>query len=472
MLLFPNLQENGNEPQYLQLYKHIKEEILSSKLAADTHLPSVRKLAEFLMVSTTVVETAYSQLVSEGLIESKPRKGFFVQNALEQPPIESIQEKNNSRNSSINKERFSYDFHMSQNDFSQFPYSLWGKLYQEALNYESENNLFFGNPQGELGLRTALAAYLKQIRGVECSPEQIVIGADQFWLMSILSLILKPQHQHLAAENASYVLIPSTFKQNGYIVTKIPMTDEGIDVPLLYNTKATIVAVSPSHSFPIGVFMSMDKRYELLRWAEKVNGLIIEDDYDGEFYYGKPFPAIQGMHPNSPVIYLGGFSQAVAPALCVSYMVLPKILLPRYYEVQNEILIEQPSSKLHQRALQLLIERGHLERHLRKMRTLYRRKHDLIVKSVEKYFNEYGTVSGTNGGFHIILEITSSTTEKDLLLKAGNKGIRVASAAYSREEKTNKRKKFILGFAGIQEDLIEEGIERLFLAWNKDLLLD
>ncbi|MFD2446492.1 PLP-dependent aminotransferase family protein [Bacillus sp. CGMCC 1.16607] len=462
MLLFPNLQEDIGIPQYIQLYDYIKKEIYSGTLVISTKLPSVRKLSEFLAVSTTVVEMAYNQLVLEGFIESKPRSGYFVQDFTDLQSKSVVMEESRGRNSTNKGSTFTYDFHLSLNDFSQFPYSIWKSLYQEALNSDHENNLFFGDPQGEMGLRTAISKYLQQVRGVVCTPEQIIIGAEQFLLLSILSLMLKPVYSKIAVEETSYTLLPSTFEQMGFYLSYLPMENDGVSIDGMYGSEVKIMAVSPSHSFPVGVYMSMDKRFEILRWAEKVNGMIIEDDYDGEFYYGKPYPAIQGLKVDSPVIYLGGFSQVMAPALCISYMVLPQSLMPRFLEVKNKIYFEQSSSKLHQRALELFIDRGFMERHLRKMRTLYRKKHDLLIESIKKYFGDTCKVKGLYGGFHLILQIDHVKTVEELVLIAQQEGIRVAKAFHNKDV---EKKEFILGFGGIPEEKIDEGIKKLNHVW-------
>lgn len=469
MLISPKLQANSEIPLYIQLYEFLKNEIRTGKLKEDTRLPSVRKLADFLSVSRTIVEMAYDELGSEGLIESVPRKGFYVRSLLELNMDELSVERPTSRNFIQKEETFIYDFHLSQNDFNYFPFSTWKNLYYEALTHTEENNLFYGDPQGEYGLREEISKYLYQVRGVICNPGQVVIGADQFWLNSLLSLLVKASYSHIAIEKPSYVLLPSIFQNMGFAVTPVIMDEEGICLEELFNSPARVVAVNPSHSFPMGTLMSFDRRKEILNWAIQNDGLIIEDDYDGEFrYHGSPLPAIQGLVPDAPVIYIGGFSQVLSPAVCVNYMILPEKLLPAFNDLKSNMLFEQSSSKLHQRTLQLFIERGYLHRHLSKMRTIYRKKHDLLVDAIKSFFRERCKIKGQNAGFHIMLEFQSEKSSKELILLAKKAGIRVSSAVYNKEPINPNFHSFILGFAGIPEDRITEGIKLLSEVWKVD----
>jgi GntR family transcriptional regulator/MocR family aminotransferase len=467
MSLISSGTNSDNIPIYIQIYHYFKDEMIRGALSEGVKMPSIRKLAEHLNISTTPVEMAYDQLVSEGFIISRPKSGYYVQKIIEvlqshKDLIKFKKERVLPRNL-----KFTYDFHISKNDFNFFPFNIWKRLYCECLNIDKKELLFYGDPQGEEGLRREIARYLRKYRGVECRPEQMIIGAEQHQLVTILNLILKSYGNKLAVEEPSYPLIHQTFQQGGYELCPIDLEEDGISMEKLYQSDAKIVCVSPSHQFPKGMLMPITKRLELLNWAKEVGGYIIEDDYDGEFrYHGRPIPALQGIIPNNHVIYLGGFSQILAPAICINYMVLPKALISIYKDIKFNILFEQASSRLHQKTMEFFIERGYLERHVRKMRLLYRQKHDRAVAALKRYFGEKMTILGMNAGFHLFLEIEHTKSEEELRLMAEKFEIRIATANYTwLLKKENRKREFILGFSGIEEDKIEEGIKLLSKVW-------
>ncbi|TKI58848.1 PLP-dependent aminotransferase family protein [Brevibacillus antibioticus] len=472
MLLTPNWQENDNEPQYVQLYAYLKKEIVAGRLAVSSKLPSVRKLADLLGLSTTPVEMAYQQLLSEGFIQSKPRSGYYVEK-LPDPEVKpgagaSIQ---TIQRPMLRDEReYVYDFHLSRNDFSLFPTMIWRRLYNETLHIEQQENLFYGDPQGEAGLRKQIADYLHRYRGVACSPNQVVIGAGQFGLLSLICLMVKPQFHRIGVENPGYLLFANTFRQHGYDVLPISLTEDGISVSELYESGVSLAAVSSAHQYPRGMIMPISKRLQLLEWAKSVGGYIIEDDYDGEFrYHGRPIPSMQGLLPHANVIYMGSFAQVLAPAVGIWYMVLPESLLDTYYNLLRETLLEPSSSRLHQRTMEAFMEKGYFEKHVRKMRKLYRKKHDALLLAVHKHFGERATVIGADAGFHVLLRVNSERSEEELKKLAIQAGVRASSASFTWLVPPNPLpKEFFLGFAGIPLEKIDPGIEALRQAWFGD----
>ncbi|WP_429841316.1 PLP-dependent aminotransferase family protein [Brevibacillus sp. FIR094] len=472
MLLTPNWQENDNEPQYVQLYAYLKKEIVAGRLAVGSKLPSVRKLADLLGLSTTPVEMAYQQLLAEGFIQSKPRSGYYVEK-LPDPEVKpgaGASTQTIQRPMVRDEREYVYDFHLSRNDFSLFPTMIWRRLYNETLHIEQHENLFYGDPQGEAGLRKQIADYLHRYRGVACSPNQVVIGADQFGLLSLICLMVKPQFQRIGVENPGYLLFANTFRQHGYDVVPISLTEDGISVSELYESGVGLTAVSSAHQYPRGMIMPISKRLQLLEWAKNVGGYIIEDDYDGEFrYHGRPIPSMQGLLPDANVIYMGSFAQVLAPAIGIWYMVLPESLLDTYYDLLRETLMEPSSSRLHQRTMEAFMEKGYFEKHVRKMRKLYRKKHDALLLAVQKHFGERATVIGADAGFHVLLRVNSERGEEELKKLAIQAGVRASSASFTWLVPPNPLpKEFFLGFGGIPLEKIEPGIEALSQAWFGD----
>ncbi|USG64963.1 PLP-dependent aminotransferase family protein [Brevibacillus ruminantium] len=472
MLYTPQIDYSSREPHYLQIYEQIKQQIISGTFSEQVKLPSIRKLADSLGLSTTPVETAYQQLLAEGFIASKPKSGYYVQSLAETDggnhgdpatrdlTVARLEHRDNAT--------YPYDFHLSKNDFSLFPFSLWRRLFHRVLCYEQRHRLFYGDPQGEPGLRQELASYLRQLRGVVCSPEQIVIGADQYGLLSLLTQLLRGRVTRVGTENPGYPMMASTFRRNGYEVVPISLEADGLSIEQVEKSDVQLVCVTPSHQYPCGMIMPIAKRLRLLDWAMRTDSYIIEDDYDGEFrYHGRPVPSLQGLKPDANVIYMGGFSQVLAPAFCVYYMVLPESLLESYDLLLRDLLLEQPSSPLHQHTLQLFMQEGHFERHVRRMRNTYRKKHDAVVLAVQKHMGEKAELIGENAGFHLVLRVKHPQGECELTRRAKQAGIKLSSMAYTwmtpRDEKAQAE--FILGFAGIDLDKIEPGIKKLAEVW-------
>jgi GntR family transcriptional regulator / MocR family aminotransferase len=475
MLLIPKFDSANQAYYYDRLYKHIKTEILSGRIGEGTRLPSIRKLADFLSVSTTPVETAYQQLLAEGFLESRPRKGYFVQSLSHAAAVPST--RNESLDITIHpedlpkgKSAYTYDFHISRNDFTHFPMRIWRKLLNHILLSEQNDLLYYGDAQGERGLRSELANYLHQFRGIDCSPEQIIIGSEQHWLISLVCMMLKGKISKIGAENPGYRLIPETFKVHGFEVEPIPVRREGVCAEDLYNSGVRLVSITPSHQFPRGITLSVSKRLQLLDWAKKTNGYIIEDDYDGEFCYrNKPIPALQGLDPEANVIYLGGFSQALTPDICIHYLVLPKSLLSNYQQLRSRLYFEQSSSRIYQRTLQLFIQQGHYERHIRKMRGLYQKKHDALVQSIERHMGKHAEVVGRNAGFYILLRVYSPKSEGALLQLAEEAEVGIASASFTwltPRRECDQPGEFLIGFAGIDLERIDDGIKLLADVWG------
>ncbi|RUT40493.1 PLP-dependent aminotransferase family protein [Paenibacillus anaericanus] len=455
-----------------EIYEKIKQDIISGKLREQTRLASIRKHAEFLAVSTTPVEMAYRQLIAEGFIESRPRSGFFVVKLSDMYRNLDMTQVVQGPDSSLptlqaQKPEYIYDFHMSKIDFTYFPVQEWKRLLNQVFNPESVDILFYGDPQGEPGLRKEITNYLYQFRGVNCKTDNIVIGAEQHLLIHILGQILKDHSDCLAVENPAYPLVYNTFQTTGYQIYPMPMDAGGLDPTALKASHARIVSISPSHQFPVGTVMPVSRRLELLEWAKEVDGFIIEDDYGGEFrYQDKPVPSLQGLLPNDNVIYLGGFSQVLAPDICIHYMVLPDKLVPLYHQYRRKVMMEGSSSRIHQNTLELFMKNGSFERHIRRMRNVYRKKNRELLTAIQQHFNNKAIVIGASAGLHVILQIHSHWSEEDLTAIARKEGIRVSPATGFYLDETPGQKQFIVGFGGIKLNCINEGIGLLHHIWT------
>ena len=360
---------------YEQIYEHIRKEIKEGKLLQGERLPSTRLLAENLQVARSTVELAYEQLLSEGYIESQPYRGYFVSKVEELFRLEGKKEKDIGKTTL--KEAFStdvdyiYDFSPTQIDMSRFPFSVWRKLHKNVLSDGNEKLYAQGNARGDYGLRENIARYLHASRGVNCTPEQIIVGAGNDYLLMLLEKILGPQIP-IAMENPTYKRAYQIFQSFGYPITTVDMDENGMRVEELRKIDVRLVYVMPSHQYPTGVVMPIGRRGELLKWAnEQADRYLIEDDYDSEFRYkGKPIPSLQASDKNDRVIYIGTFSKSIAPAIRVSYMVLPMKLVETYE--RKCAFYSTTVSRIEQKILDEFIREGYFERHLNKMRQLDR----------------------------------------------------------------------------------------------------
>lgn len=455
-----SLDGTSSVPLYEQIYKYIKSDIQNGGLPFQRRLPSTRKLAKYLQVSRTTVDLAYEQLVSEGYIEAIPCRGYFVCNleGLYRLKTKQPQKETPARQE---QERYLYDFSPYGVDLHSFPQNAWRKLSKEVL-LEEERSLFqLGDPQGELQLRCSIAAYLHQARAVEADPEQIVVGAGNDFLLLLLCSLFGTG-QTIAMESPTYKKAYDLFRNLSNQVRIVEMDESGMRVDLLEQTDARVAYVMPSHQFPLGKVMPVGRRMQLLAWAAAKEGrYIIEDDYDSEFRYkGKPIPALQGMDQNGCVIYMGTFSKAIAPAIRVGYMVLPEALLSVY--LAKGRFYSSTVSRVDQRILAKFISGGYFERHLNRMREIYKGKHDALLgelKPLEKRFE----ITGEFAGLHVLLKDRKKEPEQQLLEKAAEKKVRVygLSGFYMERAQAKEMSTIVLGYAGLTEEEIRKGVDLL-----------
>ena len=460
-----NLKTDGKTPLYEQIYEYIRSEIREGHIASGEKIPSTRALSRYLEVSRSTVELAYEQLLSEGYIEAQPYRGYFAAQVegLYQFRSQRQQEKKVSPKAT---KVFRYDFTPNGVDLKSFPYNAWRKLSRECLSDDRAELFRLGCPQGEYGLRRAISSYLHQARGVNCTPDQIIVGAGNDYLMMLLCAIIGTRHK-VALENPTYKQAYRLFENLSCEVCTVDMDAKGMRVDELEASGADIAFVMPSHQYPLGTVMPIKRRMELLGWAnEGVNRYIIEDDYDSEFRYkGKPIPALQGYDGKGKVIYIGTFSKSIAPAIRMSYLVLPDELCGVYDKRCG--FINSTVSKVDQLILQKFIDEGYYERHLNKMRALYKSRHDTLLSALKDWRGDF-TVSGENAGVHLLLHFRDGRSEQDLIRLAEEKGIKVYGLSEYFVEGEKKRESVILlGYANMNEEKIKEAVELLKKAWKK-----
>ena len=460
-----NLKTGDKVPMYEQIYEYIRDEIRNGRIASGERLPSTRSLCRHLDVSRSTVELAYEQLLSEGYIESVPYKGYYA------AQIEGLYQltapqREEQTGSGDEREKYLYDFTPSGVDLNSCPYNAWRKLSREALADDRSEMFRLGCPQGEYGLRNAISSYLHQARGVNCTPEQVIVGAGNDYLMMLLCAVIGTRRR-VALENPTYKQAYRLFENLSCEVCTVDMDAKGMRADKLEKSGADIAFVMPSHQYPLGTVMPIKRRMELLAWADECEDrYIIEDDYDSEFRYkGKPIPALQGYDVNGKVIYIGTFSKSIAPAIRMSYLVLPAKLC-RVYEERCGF-INSTVSKVDQLILQKFIEDGYYERHLNKMRALYKNRHDTLLAAL-KNWNAGFSVSGENAGVHLLLHFHGGKSEEELIRLAASKGIKVygLSEYYVDERKKSREAVILLGYANLSEEKIKDAVSLLKEAWK------
>lgn len=465
MITFSIDTENGI-PLYMQLYSYIKKEIQAGRILADSKLPSKRKLSEYLGISQNTIQSAYDQLIAEGYIVPVQRKGFYV------CKLDNIINLNDVKNREIctnetEKNNVKYDFSYHGIDLETFPFSTWRKISKDVINEYDKDLIQLGDPQGIIELRESIAVYLHQSRGVNCSARQIIVSAGTEYLFQILIQLLDKDCIY-GIENPGYEKLNLLFSSNSAKIKAINVDDYGMAPDEVEDSEANVICITPAHQFPFGVVMPINRRIQLLNWAnEKLGRYIIEDDYDSEFKYsGKPIPAMQGLDANEKVIYMGAFSKSLSPALRISYMVLPKALLDRYLKRLSYLICPVPS--IEQKVLTRFIEDGYFERHLNKMRNVYKKKREILVEEIQK-LNSNIKVSGADAGLHLILNVKNGMAESELVKTALDAGVKVygVSKYYIDKSYENKLPAIIIGFATMEEQEIREAVNILNKAWFK-----
>ncbi|QHW33534.1 PLP-dependent aminotransferase family protein [Paenibacillus rhizovicinus] len=498
------LSFDADEPLYSQLYHQIRTQIQEGVLPDGMKLPSIRSLGRQLSISKTTIETAYHMLLEEGFVTGKERARMMVVNpnsklnsipgqspspSLSLSPNPSTSPKSNPK-PNLNPNQYpgrssetaadavvqhepithsgaaTIDFSLLTIDGDSFPVRIWKSVVGESLALHSESLHEYGDSQGEYSLRENLAHYLRQSRGVRCTPEQIVIGTG---ISSSIHLLSKLLGENLAVgiEHPGIAQVGRYFAQNRFQLVPFSIASTGDFVQEIARKRIHALYATPSHR-PTGEPLPYAVRQQMLQWAYDNNGYIIEDDYDGELRLsGKPIPSLQGLDKNGTVIYLGSFSKVFTPALRMNYMVLPPRLAEQLCTIDAAFSCP---SRMNQWAMDLFIARGHWYRHLRRMRKRYRFKHEALVRLINRHLPPDAVqVNSSGSGLHVELSIEAPVSAERLMELARREGVLVYGSQDPQSRLACGNPKIYMGFGGVKDDEMERGVRLLMKAWTSVL---
>ena len=428
-------------PLYDQLYRYVVARIRSGELTEGERV--------------TTVEKAYGLLTAEGYLEALPRSGFRVASSLAAIPAPA------PRRMAVERRREALDecFSTAAVDTSVFPFSTWAKLSREAV-YENPELLQRGEGQGDWPLRDALADFLHQYRGVDCTPEQVVLAAGLEGIMWILLQLLP--RAVFGLEDPGYGSLRRLLDNLGREWAPVAVDDRGVAIQALEASGADVAYVTPSHQFPLGITTPAGRRSELLRWAYARPGrYLIEDDYDAEFRYAsRPIPAMQGMDVGGRVLYVGTFSRTIAPSIRVAYLILPPELLEVYHNRFGHA--SATVSRFEQEALCRFLTSGAYGRHLRRVGNLYRRRRAALCAAL----SGWGEIRGAEAGLHLLFTLPGRE-ESDLVARAAQAGYRVRGLGEYCMGPDPLPGTLALGFAGLPEERAAKAVEELKRAFEQ-----
>jgi GntR family transcriptional regulator/MocR family aminotransferase len=474
-------------PLVKQLYDRLRDEILSGQLPPGTRLPSTRILASELGVSRGTTVLAYEQLQLEGYLVSQVGQGTAVSHQLPLTPapgepasedapeaddrmaplprlaahIQSLRSVPNLRRADGDVQKA---FRAGAPALDQFPYAIWARLVARHARRSLPDLAYYQPPAGYLPLREAIAVRLGISRGVRCTAEQTISTTGAQGALDCAARTLLNPGDEAWIEDPGYFGAQGALLAAGARLVPVPVDDQGLNVAIGMRRAphARLVFTSPSHQFPTGVTMSLSRRLALLDWARRAAAWIVEDDYDSEFRFsGRPLESLQGLQGDGPVLYVGSFSKVLFPTLRLGYLVVPRELI-------DALLLTRRFSDIHiplleQLALADFIQEGHYDRHIRRMQRLYRHRRDLLHAELRRHLGDLLEVRVPDTGMTIVGWLPPNTDDRRAAALATAAGISARPISrYSLEPLP--RGGLILGFAGIDDAGIRDGVLRLAAA--------
>ena len=455
-MLTYELKKSPGVPLYEALYRCIRSDILTGRLAAGEKLPSKRALAAHLEISKVTVEGAYAQLLAEGYLRSEEKVGYFVE-AIDHPqgaaPVPPAPPAEGPR----------WDLDLTANaPATGFPFSVWMRLQRQVMLDYGDSLLAHLPPQGYPELRSAIAEHLLQFRGLSVDPENILIGAGTDFLYNLLIQLLG-RDKCYALEDPGYHKIRQIYAAGGVECVSAALDSQGVIPESLVG--AQVLHCSPSHHFPTGIVTPVDRRRQLLRWAaEEPERYIIEDDYDSEFrFHTHPVPALLAMDRAGKVIYMNTFSKTLAPSIRISYMILPPGLMHQFRERLGFYSCTVPSFE--QYTLARFLSGGWFEKHINRMRKFYRTRRNRVIELLEQSrFASRFTILEQDAGLHFLLRVETDLSDRELAQLCARAGVRVLclSDYYEGAVPRWARGCLVVNYSGLNEEALPAALDRLW----------
>jgi GntR family transcriptional regulator/MocR family aminotransferase len=487
------LDEKSEIPLYRQIYESIRQAILNGSLQPKTQLPASRVFARKLGVARMTIINAYEQLFAEGYLEGKIGSGTFVAARL---PEEFLNAEPPKRGKTETARRVfnltDFGQHLSKNRemilnryrtaeilpfrhgipaIDKFPFDIWWKITQKHSRSIRFPMLSYGNAAGFEPLREAISAHLSITRGVNCTPQQIIITSGTQQTLDLISSIFLAKNDEVCLEDPGYFGARDIFSAIGAKIIPVPIDDEGFIVAEAKkkSRRPRLIYVTPSHQYPLGVTMTLARRMNLLEWAKETESFIVEDDYDSEYRYaGRPLASLQGLDRNGRVFYVGTFSKTVFPALRLGFLVAPKDLTDIF--VAAKALRDWHSPQLDQAVLADFIADGHFAKHLRKMRGLYEDRQQILVQEVNNQLNGLLEVSPSTSGMHLIGWLPEGVDDKPFF-RAGLKRNLITIPISASCIAQNLRGGLFLGYTAFDESQIKEGVKVMSEMLSKAIMV-
>ncbi len=446
--------ENLNKPMYLYLYESIRDDIINQQLQPNEKLPSKRTFAKNLDVSLITIENAYNQLLLEGFIYAIEKKGYYV-SPLDFPkkpkPIKPITEQNIEKNYLIDLKTNSVGEH--------FPFSTYSKLMRQVLSKQDISLLIRPPQTGCIQLREAISKHLYDFNGMNVPPNQIIIGAGSEYLYNLLIQLLGHDITY-ALEDPGHTSISKVYDINNINYHYIPLDQHGVRLKPLQQSSAQILHISPAHHFPTGITMPIQRRLDLLKWANEHHGYIIEDDYDSEFRLrGKPLSPLYQIDQHERVIYMNTFSKTLSPSFRLSYMILPSSLMNLFY--QRLGFYACSVSSFEQIVVAEFINQGYFEKHINRMRHYYKLLRDDLLEALRKSeIYQDIAIKEENSGLHFLLEYHTDITDQQIKTKANSIGLNISCLSDFYHEPDNLHT-LVINYSGLSKDNIPLTIQLL-----------
>jgi GntR family transcriptional regulator/MocR family aminotransferase len=481
MELVISLPSDSNLPVYKKVSDGLREAILSGRLKPGEKLPSTRELADSLHISRFTVIRSYEELISQGYIVTSSGSGTYVNPTLAVELLVKQRERHDAvvahaDPSSIQLSEYGErvmhapeiesayvelfkELNYYAPSIDQLPLTNWRKALYKSSRFDNDESLIYVNdPFGYRPLREAIASFLARSRSCNCSADQICIFSGTQNSLDLIGRLLVDKDDLVALEDPGFPGARRSMLMQGGSLLPIHVDKDGLVVDELERIpdKIKLVYITPSHETPLGVVMSLDRRKQLLNWAHKTGTFILEDDFDNEFRYaGKPTPALQGLDQGDSVIYMASFWKILYPVLRLSYMILPKRLVPIVERAKS--LIERDLPLLEQKALADFITEGHLERYIKRTRELYGKRRVALIHALTKHFGKRAAILDSTSGMDMVVRFNVTLDEDKMLEMAQQAKISLVSTRpYYLDEPTAHE--FIMGFGHLDVEHIENSI--------------